>query len=297
LTVLFLLASHCMGGYREILPRSSGFWEACARHTARQTARALQTGYYCDECARRLTHEAFNDRPPVYHGAEITGFCGLCNERKLVVPRQWFVCGICWNVVIAYQKSIVASRAVHDYWRKTITPEFPQLFLLEKEEVYLSPFSRKGKTKKQAAESLSELDFLVEQRPPEPGKPLFHIELKSGPGAIDEMSEFQLDINDSNDIIGAANNTHLPVYIFHVQTAFEYDPPTRASVACGVWWTDIFRLLEHRLSVRTRRGEDKEAGYYSPSAFQGISIFPEELRTSRYLELQRRLIEHTLELT
>jgi hypothetical protein len=285
-----------MKEYRDTLPRSSQFWEACARHMTRQTARTLQTGWYCDKCARRLTREAFNDRPPVYHGTGITGFCGLCNERKLVVLRQWFVCGICWNVVVAYQKSIVASRAVRDYWRRVITPEFPRLFLLEREEVHLSPFSRKGKTKRQAAEALIVLDFWVEERPPRKGKPLFHIELKSGPGAIDEMREFQLDINDSNDIIGAANNTRLPVYIFHVQTDFEYDPPTRASVARGIWWTDIFRLLEHRLSVRARRGEDKEAGYYSPSAFNGIEMFPEELRSQRYLRLQERLTRKPLKL-
>lgn len=240
---------------RDVLPRESEFWEACARHTTRQTARTLQTGYYCDECAERLTHEAFNDRPPIHHGPELEGFCGLCNERKLVAPRQRFVCSICWNVVIAFQKSIVASRAVHEYWRTTVTPEFPHFILLEKEEVYLSAFSRKGKTKRQAAETLSVLDFLVEERPPEEGKSLFLIELKSGPGAMDQMREFQLDINDSNDIIGAANNTGLPVYIFHVQTEYEYDPPTRAAVARGIWWTDIFTLLSKQNAVRARRGK------------------------------------------
>lgn len=286
-----------MAEYRAILPRDSEFWEACARHTNRQTARTLQTGWFCDECTERLTRDAFNGRPPVYHGTPITGFCGLCNGRKLVLPRQWFVCGICWNVVLAYQKSIVASGAVHEYWRAKITPEFPHLYLLEKEEVYLSAHSRKGKTKKQAAESLSVLDFWVEERPPAEGNPLFHIELKSGPGAIDEMREFQLDINDSNDIIGAANNTRLPVYIFHVQTEFEYEPPTRVAIARNIWWTDIFRLLEHRTAVRARRGEDKDAGYYSPSAFQGIESFPDELRRGRYLELRQNLIERPLEFT
>jgi len=217
------------------------------------------------------------------------GCCGLCNVTKTVAPRQWFVCGICWNVVLAYQKSIVASRAVHQHWQENIKPDFPRLHLLEREEVYLSPFTRKGETKRQAAESLNVLDFWVEERPPAGGKPLFHIELKSGPSAIDQMREFQLDINDSDDIIGAANNTGLPVYIFHVQTAFEYDPPTRSSAVRGIWWTDVFRLLEHRLSVHARRGEDKDAGYYSPAAFSTIDTFPAELRGKQYLELQQRL--------
>lgn len=286
-----------MAGYRKVLPRTSDYWEACARHTSRHTARTLQTGYYCDRCARRLTRRAFNDRPPVYHGAGIEGFCGLCNKRKRIYLRQWFACGVCWNVIVAYQKSIVASQAVHDYWRENITPEFPRLSLVEKEAVSLSPYSRKVKTKRQAAESLTELDFVVKNRALKRRKLLFHIELKSGPGAIDQMREFQLDINDSNDIIGVANNTRLPVYIFHVQTEFKYDPPTRASIAHKIWWTDIFNLLKHQLSVRTRRGEDKKAGYYSPSAFQAMDTFPEELRSKRYRQLQRCLSRHRLKFT
>jgi len=286
-----------MPEYRDVLGRDSEFWEACARHTIRQTARTLQTGYYCDDCARRLTHEAFNDRPPVYHGGDLIGSCGLCNVTKAVAPRQWFVCGICWNVVLAYQKSIVASQAVHQYWNDAVKPNFPHLYLLEKEEVYLSAFARKGKTKRKAAESLSLLDFWVEERPPETGVPLFHIELKSGPSSIEEMREFQLDINDSDDIIGAVINTGMPAYIFHVQTAFQYNPPTRSSVVRGMWWTDIFTLLEHRLAVRARRGEDKDAGYYSPSAFSLISTFPQELSNKRYVELSERLKSSPMKLS
>ena len=286
-----------MAGYRKILPPTSDYWEACARHTSRHTARTLQTGYYCDKCVRLLTREAFNDRPPVYHGARVKGFCGLCNRRKYVFLRQWFACTVCWNVIVAYQKSIVASQAVKDYWRKEVVPKFSGLCLIEKEAVSLSPYARKAKSKRQAATTLTTLDFVVKNRRLKRKKLLFHIELKSGPGSIEEMHEFQLDINDSNDIIGAANNTCLPVYIFHVQTEFKYKPPTRASVARRIWWTDIFKLLNKRLAVRARRGEDKRAGYYSPSAFQTMDTFPEELRTKRYRKLQRRLGRRRLNFT
>jgi len=200
-------------------------------------------------------------------------------------------------VIVAYQKSIVASQAVHDYWRKEIIPKFSHLALVEKEAVSLSPYSRNVKTKRQAAESLTELDFVIKNQRLKKRKLLFHIELKSGPGAIDEMREFQLDINDSNDIVGAANNTGLPVYIFHVQTEYKYDPPTRASKALKMWWTDIFKLLKHRSSVRTRRGEDKRAGYYSPAAFQTMDTFPEEIRSKRYRKLQRQLSRCRLKFT
>src|ERR1700728_817372 len=111
-----------MAGYRQILARTRAYWEACARHTSRQTSHTLQAGYYCDKCARLLTRKAFNNRPPVYHGAGITGYCGLCNKRKKVFLRQWFACGVCWNVIVAYQKSIVAGLTVEKYWRKAIVP-------------------------------------------------------------------------------------------------------------------------------------------------------------------------------
>ena len=51
--------------FRDVLPQESEFWEACARHTNRQTARTIQAIYLCDDCAIRLTKEGFNDRPPI----------------------------------------------------------------------------------------------------------------------------------------------------------------------------------------------------------------------------------------
>lgn len=218
----------------------------------------------------------------------------MCNEKKRVTLRQWFVCAICWNVILAYQKAFVASSAVHDYWSRSVTPVFPKLTLTEKEAVYLSPLIRKGKTKRQAAETILILDFAVEKKVGERATPLFHIELKSGPGSIEEMSEFQLDINDSNDIIGVVLNTKLPAYIFHVQLEHDYAPPTRATVAKGIWWTDIFTFFESRIAIRARRGEDKQAGYYLPSVFRPISTFLNELKNERYLELREHLKKHTL---
>jgi hypothetical protein len=277
-----------------VLNPASEFWEKCARHTNRQTARKIQAVYLCDECAIRLTREAFNDRPPIHHGETLQGFCGLCNESKTVVARFWFACDICWNVVLGYQKSGAASRAVLRYWNDQCAEALPRLALLETEPVYLSPYQRGGKTKRQTAEGLSVLDFRVEQRG-EPTNPLFHIELKSGPGSIDEMKEFQLDINDSNDIIGAAKNTGLPVYIFHVQLQRVYTAATVATIGGGMWWTDIFTLLENKHAERSRRGEDKQAGYYSPSAFKPIASFCQALQEENYTILRERLASEPLD--
>ena len=238
-----------------------------------------------------------NGRPPIYHGETIEGYCGLCNKLQPVTMRQFFVCPFCWNVLVAYQKSFVACTAVHDYWKTVVTPAIPTLRLTETEVPYLSSYSRKGKTKKLAAAELEFLDFVVEEQKGDVYKALFHIELKAGPGSVDEMGEFQLDINDSNDIIGAVVKTGLPAYIFHAQLDHEYRPPTRRTVPKGLWFTDIFTLLENRLSVKVRRGEDKQAGYYRPSAFRPISEFLDVLKTRHYEGLAKLLAAQTLKMT
>lgn len=258
----------------------------------------MQSLYLCDPCAVKVCKEAMNDRPPIYHGETIEGFCGLCNRLLPVTLRFYFVCPFCWNVLIAYQKSFVACGAVHDYWKKAITPKMPRFRLTETEVPYLSSYARGSKSKKTAASELQFLDFIVEQQADDKAfKALFHIELKAGPGSIDSMSEFQLDINDSNDIIGVVNNTRLPAYIFHAQLLREYRAPTRRTVATGMWFTDIFTLLSKRLSVKTRRGEEKEAGYYSPSAFRPIDEFSALLAAAHYKELEKQLSTQKLEMT
>lgn len=239
-----------------------------------------------------------NNRPPIYHGETITGFCGLCNELLPVTLRLYFVCPFCWNVIVAYQKAFVAAKAVPEYWAKFITPEMATLRLTETEAPYLSSYARGSKSKKSAAAELQFLDFLVEEETTASSfRSLFHIELKAGPGSIEEMSEFQLDINDSNDIIGVVNRTHLPAYVFHVQLDHEYLPPTRRTVAAGIWFTDIVTLLENRTAVRNRRGEQKDAGYYKPSAFRTIDQFPNQLRERQYEELRLNLLDRALEMT
>ena len=283
-----------MPQFRETLSRISTFWEACARHTARQTCRTVQHIYLCDPCALRLTERAFNHRPPIYHGETVTGYCGLCNERTDVTLRLWFVCGICWNVIIAYQKTFVASKEVLAFWQQALQPQFPNLLCEEREVVQLTPFAHRTKTKKQSAAELALLDFLVSEVAPA-RKPVFHIELKTGPGSIDDMSEFQLDVNDSNDIIGAVKNTGLPAYIFHCQVVHEYEPPTRCSVARGMWFTDIWTLKANQKDTRQRQGEYKKASYYKTAAFKPIGQFVEELVTRRYEKLASRIGELALD--
>lgn len=265
--------------YREVLEPNSEWFEKCARHTSAVTSRTLQHLYLCDPCARRLVHEGLNDRPFLYHGETVRGYCGLCNTETDVTLRQHFICTYCWPVVLSYQKSVVAARAVQDAWAKEVQPRFPTLRLEETEAVRIEPYTRKSKTKKQAAETLEILDFHVFETS-EQGResPLFHIELKSGPGSIDEMTEFQLDVNDYDDILGASCQTGLPAYVFHVQIGSEYHPPTREVVPRGVWWTDLCQLRDQIRRIAARRDGEKNAVYFNRAAFKPISTFVDELR-------------------
>jgi hypothetical protein len=276
--------------YRDALDPSSGWFEKCARHTSTYTARTLQHIYLCDPCARRLVHEGLNDRPFVYHGETVRGFCGLCNAAKEVTLRQHFACVQCCSVVLSYQMGIVAARAVHQAWADQVQAEFPSLRLEETEAVRIEPYARKSKTKKQAAESLEVLDFHVFETSEQSNKsPLFHIELKSGPGSIDEMTEFQLDVNDYDDIVGASCQTGVPAYVFHVQVGSEYHPPTRRVVARGAWWTDVCQLRDQNRRVAARRDGEKNAEYFNRTAFAPIDTFVDELRARGFDRLRERL--------
>jgi hypothetical protein len=260
----------------------SVFWEKCARHTNSQTARNLAYVFLCDACAERLRTEALNDRAPVFRGGLQGGYCGLCNDLREVRFLQWFACQVCWNVVVAYQKSIVAAQSVRDFWNSSVQPANPAFDLQELDEMQLLPYLRKGRTKRQAAEELEGLDFLAIEASEGVAHPRFHIELKSGPGAIPEMTRFQLDVNDFNDIAGAALNTELPAYVFHAQVELDYVPPTRRAVCRGLWWTDVLRLQEHLRSSATRRDEAKKALYFDTAAFRPMEEFPSVVAARRF---------------
>jgi hypothetical protein len=233
--------------------------------------------------------EAFNGRPPVYHGETISGFCGLCNRKRNVTLRQWFACGPCWNVVLAYQKSEAASKAVHVWWSSNVATMLSNLELKETEPVFYSAYARSSGTKRQRAEALAILDFLVSEVAGQSRRGLFHIEQKTGPASIDEMASFQLDVNDYNDIVGVVRTTGLPAYVMHVRAVREYAFPTSRTIIAGMWWTDIWALGERQLSIQKRRGEDKRAIYYAPDAFKPIETFVGELIERRYEKLLAKL--------
>lgn len=275
--------------YRVTSQPGNPWFEKCARHAAAYTCRTIQFGYFCDPCAERLVAEAFNNRPFLYHGETVHGYCGLCNEIRDVTLRQQYACHPCWAVVQSYQKGFVAAEAVHDFWQRVISAEFPHLRLTETEPVRVEPYIRAHNTKKAASKTLSTLDYEVRDTTQQGDPIAFHIELKSGPASIETMSEFQLDVNDFDDIVGAACFTKLPAYVIHVQIQPVYLLPTKGHQATGAWWTDFARLRAALNSVKGRRGEDKAAAYFDPSAFSPFATFTDELRTQGYVALGKKL--------
>ena len=275
---------------RTLLHPGGPYWEKCARHRNSVTTRFVAHLFLCNGCTKRLERECFNDRPPIFEGLPLEGYCGLCNQRTAVQLRQWFVCPICTNVVLSYPKGFAASRYVHEFWAREVRPVFPDLLLDELDEVRLESYGPGDRSKKTKGKMRQEVDFRVSKRTGDHSEPLFQIELKAGPTPIDQMREFQLDVNDFNDIVASCNATNLPVYVFHVQINDDYYPPTRRSLASNLWWTDARTLDRARKAIRQRRGDDdKRAGYYDPAVFRPREAFLNELRASGHVTLTEQL--------
>ena len=192
------------GPFRDTTPPSSEYWEACARDTNPKNRPNAPT------CLplRRM-------RPPFdLRGAERSSAdISRRDDNRLLRPVQRED-GCDSSSVVRLRhllerhlpsKDVCRVRSRPAIRSSNITPYFGTFICEEKEKVRLEPYARAAKTKKQAA-AVGHARFYWAGA----NKPLFHIELKTGPGSIDAMSEFQLDINDSNDIIGAMKYTGLP---------------------------------------------------------------------------------------
>jgi hypothetical protein len=186
------------------------------------------------------------------------------------------------NVVYSYPKSIAASKLIFDKWRDIVQPICPNLKLEEIDVVKMEPFipGKRSSIKKQSA-----IDFQVRDMNLTGSPVVFFIELKTGPSSLSgtqAMREFQLDVNDYEDIVNVMRAEGKPAYVFHAQVTEEYSLPTKRSVGKAVWWTDIFTLRNNLKYVKQRRGEDKDAGYYHPGIFKPIEQFGAELTSKGY---------------
>lgn len=125
-------------------------------------------------------------------------------------------------------------------------------------------------------------------------KPIFYIELKTGPGSTEHMRKFQLDLNDWNDVATVCNRYRHPAYFFHAKVVEEYSGPTRRSVGKGLWWTDCFTMDKNRTSIQPRRGEGKHAAFYDATVFRPEEEFRGELERRGYVALEKKLKKRRL---
>lgn len=105
-------------------------------------------------------------------------------------------------------------------------------------------------------------------------EPAFWIEVKTGPGSLDEIREFQLDCSDCDDIMNAVITSGMPAFIVHCQMGKVPEPPTMRLVGQGVWWTTLTEFARSFKDVRPRRGNERKfAAYYGPDCFHPIETF------------------------
>jgi hypothetical protein len=273
------------------MPPGHEFWEQCARDVYHRTARTVAYLPLCTSCTRTLEVECFNRRPPFARSGSFHGFCSLCNIYQKIHLWQWFMCQTCQNVVLSYGRSRAAAQYVDNFWLSAIKPVASNFSLFETDPVKIESYragasSMKAKAARALIGQLQQLDFRVEELGT--GN-VFLIELKTGPGNPKEMKDFQLDVNDVQDISTAMEILHLPAYVFHVQIENEYRGATRRPVARNLWWADVTTFLAAESSRAERRDERKQAIYFDPSVFQAKESFVEELLERRFEDSTRAL--------
>jgi hypothetical protein len=248
----------------------------CARCGSRKSL-TLSFFFLCNDCATRLTTEAFNNNKPVFEGLQVKGYCYLCGKYTDVKLRQWPLCEDCSRIVHSYPIGIVAQECVLKWLREKITGIRFELT----DPITLKPYSKNRKDKEPQPD-ITGYDIK--------GNKILVIEVKSGHSSIDEMKSFQLDISDCEDILKYVEKERVATYIFHVQVTEMFEPPTMYFKCAGIWWTDIFELSKNfQRKVKRRIDRGKMAAHYNPRCFKPVESFIDEIKSGRYKDLTDRL--------
>ena len=251
----------------------------CVRHLQASKTTKLAAFFLCQKCVKDLTEQAFNGNGPVFEGYSLNGYCNLCAEYQKVGLRQWFLCDNCERMIRSYPLGRAAQNYVLKWWREHI----PQLKLINTDPIVLSPYIHPRRKMKRP----SNPDFIAIDANQQ--KQLM-IEVKTGRSSISEMSSFQLDFSDCDDILEFVRRELLPTYMFHVQIAEEFSPPTGYFTARNMWWIDIFKMekcFERAVKRRINRG--KQAAYYNRKCFQDMTSFANHVIQKEYIDLRKLL--------
>jgi hypothetical protein len=230
--------------------------------------------FLCPDCADIYGTNAFRGSAPLYEGAAAPGRCESCDQPRDISYRQWLLCGYCTRVVQSYRMGRVSSAFALDQLRTLVQPRVPHLIFEEADPVLIQATAARGRRRQLATKlDLEALHAADRTR-------TFWIELKTGPGAIDKMAEFQLDCSDCDDIMNVVRTSGLPAFLVHCQIVKVPEPPTMRLAGDALWWTDLASFEAAFEDVHARRGnERKQAAYFDPSCFKPIESFGEFLVT------------------
>ncbi len=245
----------------------------CVRHGSERKDSRLTSFFLCDECFRKLYNTAFNKYKPAYimpQNGYIEGYCLYCGRRTKVRQYFYFLCEICERIIHSYGKELAARNFVLSLW-DTVRKEYGINIVLKVEDPVIPMNYKQHREFKK--KSYPKPDFVALENE----KPVFAIEMKTGRSSISDMSSFQLDISDCNDILGFLKRPEyrIPTFLFHVQVLEEYNPPTMRYVGVNAWWASLYDLEKNIIEVKMRARERRPAVYYRKEVFKPIDTLPQ----------------------
>jgi hypothetical protein len=239
--------------------------------------------FWCDACSLVHQRDAFGGDPPLYVAAPGTGRCEFCDQLVQVSYRQWLLCRICQLVLGAYRRGRVSAAYALARLREVVEPVLPDVVFNEADPVLIQAATRGGRRRTLA----TRLDLEALRRAD--GMRAFWVEVKTGPGAADEMGRFQLDCSDCDDIVNVVRTSGLPAFVVHCQVRKVPEPPTMRLTGHALWWTDLDTFRDSFIEIENRRDERKRAAYFDPACFRPIESFGEFLSSGGLDEAIERL--------
>lgn len=237
----------------------------CVRCTRRSGDVERAHMFLCDACADIHQANAFREAKALYVGVGDHGRCEYCDALCTIRYRQWLLCGYCARVVQSYRMGRLSAAYAIEKLRRVVQPQVPTLEFAEADPIEIQATARRGRPRVLA----TRLDLEVVHA--DSRVRAAWIELKTGPGAINEISEFQLDCSDCDDIENVVRTSGVPAILMHCQIAKSPEPPTMRLTGLDLWWTDLHSFAKAHTGVKPRRGNERKlAAYFATNCFRPI---------------------------
>jgi hypothetical protein len=232
----------------------------------------------------------FQRKEPEFVYTEVGGFCAYCGDDGPVKERFWYLCNICERVVRSYPSEKAASKFVLEWWEglHRNNPMIRDIRLDLTDPVKLMSFEAHKRWKEKKEFNPDFTAYRGSSR-----DPVFGVEMKTGRNAVADMSIFQLDVSDCDDILGWVEPLRIPAFLFHIQVTEEFRPPTSRRIARGGWYMDVFEMEQNFRRTRQRPRENRPAAYFDRRGFHTLEIFlgPNFFKD---LETMKERLEHRL---